>query len=202
MRSLANCLSLILVSGLLLCAALLRTQPVDQFPAQPTDTPIWASFPGSAATPYVTQAIYQPFEYGFMVWRSDENCVYTIQNSIDGGPRFAVIPKTIPAGSNPMIYSYGYCLAVAPLIDKPLEVTPPAGLIEPTGVLGKVWRYYDELRTSLGYATQPEEDYAATIPTNAGAAVMDGLPFTMAQMTLPDGTILACGSRAATAGTC
>ncbi len=201
MKVFASCLSVILTAGLLFFAGVFNLSSVNQS-IPPTSTPIWATFPQSAATPYTTQAIYQPFQHGFMLWREDENCVYAIQNGTDGGSPFAVIPAAIPAEPDSMIHSYGYCLSVAPLTDTHVEATPPSGLIMPSGVLGKVWSYYPEIQTALGYATQPEQDYTATIPTNEGAAVMDGTPFTINQITLPDGSILACGSRAATAGTC
>ena len=197
MRSLASCFTLILVSILFFFAAFFGTRQATEFVVSASATPVWATFPESAVTPYVTEAIYQSFEQGFMLWRADYNCVYAISTHSD--PHRAIIPESIPGE---MIHSYGYCLAVTPLPDRIIELQTPDGLRIPSGVLGLVWRYYDEVRTVLGNATAPEQHYTATVPTNEGAAVMDGSPFTMAQITLPDGTVLACGSRAATAGTC
>jgi len=205
MKSLISCLTLVLIVGFLFAAGFLSAQRSTANLAQtfePSATPIWATFPNSAITPYVTEAIYQPFEHGFMLWRADYNCVYAIVTDMQYEPPRAIIPLAIPSDTASMIHAYGYCLSVAPLTDRSLQTAPPAGLRVPTGVLGKIWRYYDEVRARLGYATAPEKHYTATIPTNNGAAVMDGLPFTWAQLTLPDGTIFACGSRAATAGMC
>ena len=202
MKSLASCLTVILLGIFLFFAAFFQTRQTSELLALPSATPVWATFPQSAVTPYLTEAIYQSFEHGFMLWRSDQNCVYALITDDPYSPPRAIIPQIIPADSNPMIHSYGYCLAVAPLTDRTIEAEPPAGLIVPSGVLGLVWRAYDEIRAGLGYATAPEQRYSATVPTNEGAAVLDGSPFTIAQITLPDGTILACGSRAATAGTC
>jgi len=202
MRSLASCFTLALLGIFFFFAAFFQTRQLSELPVQPTATPIWASFPSSAVTPYVTEAIYQPFQRGFMLWRADQNCVYAIATSIAAEPRHAIIPSGLPASPDSMIHSYGYCLSVAPLTHIPPNLNPPTGYFEPTGVLGKVWHYYLEVSTELGFATAPEQHYTATVPTNDGAAVMDGSPFTIAQMTLPDGTIFACGSRAATAGTC
>jgi hypothetical protein len=202
MRSLGSCLTVALISVLFFFAAFFQARQTSDLSVQPTATTVWATFPSSALTPYVTEAIYQPFEHGFMLWRADQNCVYAIRTDVSYSPHAAIIPVAIPTPSDDTNYAYAYCLSLAPLTDRTVQAVPPAGLSLPTGVLGKIWNYYDEIRAELGYATAPEQHYTATIPTNAGAAFMDGSPFTIAQMTLPDGTIFACGSRAATVGTC
>ena len=202
MKSLTSCLTLILLGIFLFFAAFFQTRQASEFLVQASPAPVWAAFPSSAVTPYVTEAIYQPFERGFMLWRADQNCAYAILTDTPSSVHLAIIPLAIPASPDSKIHAYGYCLSVTPLTDRAVQVAPPSDLLAPTGVLGIVWRYYDEIRAGLGYATQPEQRYTATVPTNDGAAVMDGSPFTMAQITLPDGTIFACGSRAATTGTC
>ncbi len=157
----------------------------------------WAIFP-NAASGGSTSAIYQRFEHGFMVWRSDVNCAYAI---MDSGIR-PVIPRELPDSPNGTSRSYRYCLMVAPLADRPLTLTPPSGLLVPVGPLGKVWGYYEEVRNALGYATQPEQDYDGRIAVPVDEPVVMGGVFYMAQLQLPNGQILACGSRAASAGTC
>jgi hypothetical protein len=204
MKSFPSCLSVILTLMVLLVTTFFVAQTI---PARlrgdfPTATPVWATFPSSAVTPYVTEAIYQTFEHGFMLWRADYNCVYAIVADFSSSPHYAIIPDGIPTYPGEMIHSYGYCLSVAPLTDQALDAEPSTGSLEPTGVLGLIWRYYGEIRSRLCAPTAPERRYTANVPTNEGAAIMDGSPFTMAQLTLPDGTIFACGSRAATAGTC
>ncbi len=165
-----------------------------------TMTPPVAIFPGPALTPYTTQAIFQTFERGYMVWRADYDCAYAIKT--DG---HAIIPAEVftHEKADQTNYAYGYCLTETLVTDAPI-VPAPAHLLVPTGVLGKLWRYYPDIRVGLGFATQPEQHYTATIPTNdsKNIAVMEGLPFYFAQMSLPNGHILGCGSRAATGGTC
>jgi hypothetical protein len=156
----------------------------------------WATFPDSAASPYPIEAIFQRFEHGMMVWRSDKNCVYALADS----PGRVIIPLEIPwAGKN---QGYGYCLMVDLPTERSIEASPSEDRFLPQGAIGRVWNYYSEVQTKLGYATAPEQPYTATIPTNEGQASMDGSPFYWRQMTLPDGTVLQCGSRGATAGTC
>ncbi len=212
MRSFASCLTIAtiaLVGVFFYFAAFGGVRQSSQVAVLFTPTSVWASFPPSAVTPYVTDAIYQPFQRGFMLWRADYDCVYAIETNLPSSKRNAIIPLAVPLeGDSGMIRSYGYCLSVAPLIPPTvaplplMTLAPPTGLLEPTGALAKVYHAYDAIQSGLGYATAPEQRYTATVPTNEGAAVMDGSPFTIAQITLPDGTILACGSRAATAGTC
>ncbi len=159
-----------------------------------TPSPDWGQFPEAPATAYTTDAIFQLFERGFMIWRQDKNCVYSVETATER----AVLPFTDYPNS-----SYGYCLSVAPLEELAVHITPPSGLRLPTGVLGKVWSYYAEIQTGLGFAIQVEQPYTATILVDTGIKyTMDGSPFYRDQIILPDGHTLACGTRAATAGTC
>ncbi len=130
-----------------------------------------------------------------MVWRSDANCVYAlaVRDYLEGAFH-AVIPSVLPP--------YSYCLAVDPLTAESETGVPPAGHLLPTGVLGRVWSFYPEVRTELGYALQPESSYLSTIPVVSDLPVQDGMAFAIPQMSLPDGHILACGARGATAGMC
>lgn len=159
-------------------------------------TPVWVLFPDMPMTPYTTDAVYQAFEHGFMVWRGDQNCVYAILHE-----GLAVIPAEIPSEPSGMLHSYGYCLTIDPLTDKSVALQPPDGLLLPSGVLGKVWRYYTEIRDQLGYAVDVEQRYSALIPPRNLTPVMC-CPWTNDQITLPSGDILACGVRAATSGSC
>src|SRR5205807_100068 len=107
---------------------------------------------------------YQSFEHGFMLWRSDQET-----------------------------YGYGHCLKVVLLTEQTLAIMLLGGSLLPVGTLGKVWNYYDEIRINLGFANQPEQRYMATIPTNDEKSEMDGSPFYVKQITLPDDRILWCG---------
>lgn len=131
-----------------------------------------------------------------MVWRSDKNCAYAL--ATDEGQETDVI---IPEGLGP----YKYCLDVVSSIessDENVASAPPPGLIAPTKALGEVWRYYREVQGQLGYATQPETCYHATIPPPKDTLPVNGLLNTMPEISLPDGRMLFCGARGATAGTC
>lgn len=153
-----------------------KTRPTQA--ASPTTDPVeWGIFPGYNPPSETTTAIFQTFERGFMVWRSDYNCVYAIQDI-----NIAMIPK----GNE-----YDYCLTLAPLTDETLTRTPPPGFLRPTGPLGKVWNYYAIIADDLGYATGPEIQYtAATVTQNQD--YLDSISIVF-QMTLPDGKALVCG---------
>lgn len=131
-----------------------------------------------------------------MVWRGDENCVYalTTEEATADGTFRAIVPAALS--------SYSYCLAIDPLPDESEGAAPPAGLLLPTGGLGKVWSFYPDVRAKLGYALQPKNNYLSTIPVVNDLPVQNGLVWAIPQMTLPDGHILACGARAASAGMC
>jgi hypothetical protein len=216
MKPMVTCLGLGLAGSILVLASLFHfisftgsnldlstCQPTAITSESVTARPGWAIFPDSPRVPCQTEAIYQPFERGFMAWRSDKNCVYAIEYSPDdpNSRGRAVIPAELPGWPHGNVYSYGYCLTVEPLTARHSQVTPPPGLMQPAGVLGKVWNYYGEIRTRLGCATQPERRYVAVIPAN-DETPSDGMLWNIPQMTLPNGHILRCGSRAASAGTC
>jgi hypothetical protein len=156
-----------------------------------TSTPVWALFPPAKNT----EALYQSFEHGFMVWRSNANCVYAlVPNEDPPNTLWAVIPSGFS--------SYSYCLAVDPLPTERVITTPPSGLLLPTGVLGQVWSFYPDVQEALGYALQTQSSYLSTIPVMTALPVYDGLAWSFRQIALPDGRILSCGARAATAGMC
>ena len=122
------------------------------------------------------QAAMQNFENGFMLWRSDLNCVYAIRDWGDGDLRAINFVERVPNHpSTPKIS--GYCFRVEPLANarEDISTTPPAGKFLPVGALGKVWNTYQGIRQTLGYATAPELGYTANNP-----------------LTLPNGKILAC----------
>jgi hypothetical protein len=155
------------------------------------------SFPTPIPSPTPTaqpvNAIYQRFEHGFMLWRADQNCVYSYHDDAESRGNI-IIPSEL---DNP----YAYCLTVATL---PHEIVPgsaPVGLQAPHGVLAQVWSYYAEVRETLGFAIAPESPYLAGIPF---FACSDYFTCTYAPplLTLPDGRVLSCGMRAASSGEC
>ncbi len=124
------------------------------------------------------QAALQNFENGFMLWRSDLNCVYAIRDLGNGDLRAINFAERVPNHpSTPKIY--GYCFRVETLANTNTSVTPPAGKFLPGGALGQVWNAHQGIRSTLGYATAPELGYTANYSPNG-------------QLTLPNGKALAC----------
>ena len=167
--------------------------------AQPTfvavsfPTPIPTPLP----TPLVTQAIYQEFEHGFMLTRVDSNCAYAYSYTTKPEGNI-VITQEISA--KPFGY-YTYCLDFSTLPDVLIVEATPTGLQAPIGKLGKVWRYYQEVRSALGYATAPEQLYLADIPFHACTDEFS-CSYMPPILALPDGRVLSCGMRAASGGKC
>ncbi len=137
------------------------------------------------------EAIYQEFENGYMLWRSDLNCVYAIKVDVVMAP---------PLGSENV--GRVYCLTVAPLSDKAVTTIPPTGQFFPEGALGKVWKYYPEIQQALGYATQPEIHYTATLPPIQPWDGSGNGPFFFPLITLPGERILQCAARGGRLGRC
>ncbi len=122
-------------------------------PSTPTQTPpsgtIWA--------------IYQSFEHGFMLWREDQACAYAFAYSDAYPDGFIIIPPDI--GTPSLEMDYHYCLAAPPTHEPAaIQSSSPDGLLVPTGMLGNVWTHYQALPTGLGYAAEPEQPYAASLP--------------------------------------
>jgi hypothetical protein len=165
------------------------------------------SYPTPTLTPIPTLtllgAIYQPFEHGFMVWREDQNCVYTyIDTANPGDPDGNIlIPHAIRALPD-VSSSYHYCVEVAALPENTLANSAPPGLFYPTDALARVWGYYADVREGLGYAVAPQQHYVTTVPPLPDGMDTNGGPFSIPQLRLPDGRSLWCGFRAATSGTC
>ncbi len=154
---------------------------------------------GSTPTPLPVIARYQPFERGFMVQRAGEGCVlvFSTQPTENGPTGSIVIPRArraLPFGE------YNYCTPFDKLPENSIGGAPPAGLLMPGGVFGQIWGYYEEVRGTLGYATEKDRLYMAPLPLQMPG--ISGAPWATAIVTLPDGRVLSCGYRAATAGWC
>ncbi|MBC8100121.1 MAG: hypothetical protein H7Y11_11810 [Armatimonadetes bacterium] len=86
----------------------------------------------------------QLFEFGLMAWVSGAPSeIYVFYTN----GTFQRHPDTFTEGVDPA--SNG-------------ETPPSAGLIEPVRGFGKIWRMYPEVRSGLGWATQPETAATAT----------------------------------------
>lgn len=124
-------------------------------------------------------AVYKPFEKGFMVYVEGQLCLYAYADDI-------VIPRTINAQE---FGAYKYCL---PFADAP--ETAPADPFDHILLL------YNEIADILGAPTGEAIRYETSFPPS-DRVVMGGV-FYEGKLTLPDGKKLYCGARAATAGTC
>lgn len=147
----------------------------------------------TAVPPTLTggETIYQSFERGFMVRNAGANCVYAYS---DEDQNIILVPILGPSSI------YHYCIEFDTLPETSAGSPPPDGLIEPTGAFGHVWGFYPNVREVLGWATASEQMYTGQMPPLESS--LGGGPFSMPQAPLPDGRVLYCGMRAATAGTC
>jgi hypothetical protein len=102
---------------------------------------------------------YQPYERGFMIWRSDTGNIYVF-----GQGQVLTFPQA----------NY------QSLPDNPFFDTPP-DRVRPINGFGKVWGNTDFVKTTLGWATGNENGYQATLGV---ISVNDPLPRTLL---LPDG---------------
>lgn len=168
----------------------------------PAPSPTFSGMQPTAAplleTPYPTPdfiiVVYQPFEHGFMLQRAGEACVFSYVTDEPGG--IILSPRAEPGLSQ----SYAYCTPFDALpilsIDKP-EV---AALMEADTPFTLIWTNFAVIREALGLPTESKRLYEPKLPPQS-QIVLDGI-FYMPISYLPDGRLLECGWRAATAGTC
>jgi LysM repeat protein len=109
------------------------TPPTMPPPVPPTAMPI-----GSEWT--TVRASYQPFENGYMTWRSDTGEI-RVYFGLDNGSQTGFLPDF-----------YGN------LPDNPFT-NPPAGRMRPILGFGRVWANANAVRDQLGWATAPELGY-------------------------------------------
>lgn len=114
-----------------------------------------AAATSSYPAPFQTDlaAVYQPFERGFMIYVPDRKAVWV----------FVQPETTIPSA-----FTAGLWLAYADTFGEGEPETDPAivapeGLIQPKRGFGKVWRENGPVRAALGWATEIELPYPATI---------------------------------------
>ncbi|MBL8161044.1 MAG: hypothetical protein JNJ61_03605 [Anaerolineae bacterium] len=110
---------------------------------------------------YTEPGAYQPFERGFMLWRSGDRAVLVF--SKDGW------------------FSYYQEVNYDSLPDNPVTEEPPAGRIKPVSGFGRIWGNLSEVREALGWALAPEQAYTMTAQTSAASFYY---------LTTPDGTVL------------
>lgn len=128
-----------------------------------------------------TQAAYQPFERGLMIWLKEPGRYFILEHQ-------TVAPGDI---RHPLS-----------TVTDPLNITrntegrvqPPAGLFAPTSGFGLIWRgdvqQSTGFRDQLGWALQPESGYEATYQCD-DATPSGGRVWQTCYLTLPDGQIIA-----------
>jgi hypothetical protein len=94
-------------------------------------------------TQVFTQAAYQSFEGGHMIWRADTREIYVL--FMDGS--YKTFVDTWAEGET-----------------LPVE-TPPAGRVQPVRGFGKIWSTQSDVRSRLGWAMQPESAHSVQIET-------------------------------------
>jgi hypothetical protein len=116
-------------------------------------------------------AVYQEFENGYMLWRSDTNDIYVLFD--DGSARYFVEAN------------------YANLPDPALDEMPPLDRQSPSEGFGKVWANAAGIRDQLGWALDDEIGYNAAI--QGVALTRDPRPSVSFYMTLPDDTVVGSG---------
>lgn len=114
-----------------------------------------------------TNAVYQPFEHGFMVWRPSENTA-TIYAFFDDGEVFLATDSW--AEGDP---------------ESDPNFVPPDGLYQPVRGFGNVWRENEWVREQLGWATAEESAYT----TRYQSEMRESIPG-VSYLTRPDGELL------------
>ncbi|MCB0037821.1 MAG: LysM peptidoglycan-binding domain-containing protein, partial [Anaerolineales bacterium] len=112
-------------------------------------------------------AVYQPFEHGFMVWQPFENTA-TVYAFFDDGNVFLATDSWVEGDpeSDP-------------------NLVPPEGLYQPIRGFGNVWRENEWIREQLGWATAEESTYTAIYQSE----MRESIPG-VAYLTRPDGALL------------
>lgn len=95
------------------------------------------------------QAAYEPFERGYMVWRSDTREIYVLY----GDGFYQTYEDTWHEGDP---------------VD--IEGTPPQGLFAPVRGFGNLWANQQEVRDALGWPTAAESGYTMLLETVRGGS--------------------------------
>jgi hypothetical protein len=130
--------------------------PTGNGPTLPPQSPTTVAVATSGyPAPFQTDltAAYQPFERGFMIYVPDRKAVWVF---------------VLPDAATPSAFTAGQWLAYADTFSEGEPETDPAlaapeGLIQPRRGFGKVWRENGPVRAALGWATEIELPYPATV---------------------------------------
>lgn len=105
-------------------------------------------------TTHTTQAAYQPFENGFMIWLADRDGIYVF-----GLASVGIYPPT----------------SLRNLPDNPYT-DAPTGLFAPVSGFGRVWGNNEQMRKYMGWARTPEQSYQAAVTELSSSLMSISLP--------------------------
>jgi hypothetical protein len=112
-------------------------------------------------------AAYEPFEHGFMIWRSDTREIYVLYD--DAG--YETYTDTWQEGDPVLIAG-----------------TPPPGLYAPVRGFGNLYASQPQVRERLGWATAPEGGYTIWVETIPGGS--GRYPGISTYFSLPDSSVV------------
>jgi hypothetical protein len=113
------------------------------------------------------QAVYQPFEGGYMISRQNSPYVWFYFSDTDS---FDAMPENAPVSA------------------EPFDELPPADLFRPTNNFGRLWTGLPHLRDRLGWAVAPQQGYTMTYQQTPWAIGTRGQQFRL--FTLPDSSVV------------
>lgn len=116
-------------------------------------------------TTTTVQGAYQPFETGLMLWRSNPDGIYSLQNN------------------GFVNYFSGAVYQAYP--ENPITDAPPPNRFSPVQGFGRVWGNVQTERDALGWATAQEQGYTMSITRYEGTGGPAGDGYMI--VTLPDG---------------
>lgn len=110
-----------------------------------TSTPSPTSTVNPLPTPVISeiQVAEQVFEHGRLFWLQPVDQIWVMVVTREGGGEWSVYQDTFEEGE----------------IEFDPQLTPPAGVQQPTRGFGKLWRDNPEVREALGWAITPEFGY-------------------------------------------
>ena len=134
--------------------------------------------------PVSTQAAFQLFEGGLMIWRADRDEIVVLFGNGDV-----------------MLYPAGQ---VQELAENPVRDAPPAGRHRPVSGFGRVWGAYAGVRAALGWPLAPERGGTLTsqpigpeiAPDNVLGYLATPYDRPLYYLTLPDGRVARVGLHA------
>lgn len=91
-----------------------------------------------------TQATFQPFENGFMIWLADTSDIWV----------FTRVVTSVKTRNSLNVHAASEYSRLTSNV-----VTPPSGYIQPVFGFGKVWSNLNNYRQTMGWATQSETAY-------------------------------------------